>query len=160
VVGSKWIFKVKRNADGSVERFKARLVAKGYSQRPGFDFTETFTPTVRYSAVRTILAIAALEDMHIHSLDISNAYLNGVLEEEVYMQLPEGFEAIGRPGDVLLLKKATYGLKQAGRVWSKTLADTLTKMDFTQIKSVLDSLQEMGEKDKEQNPTPAGLYSI
>jgi hypothetical protein len=68
VVGSKWIFKVKRNADGSVERFKARLVAKGYSQRPGFDFTETFAPTVRYSAVRTILAIAALEDMHIHSL--------------------------------------------------------------------------------------------
>jgi hypothetical protein len=88
-----------------------------------------------YSAVRTILAIAALEDMHIHSLDISNAYLNGVLEEEVYMQLLEGFEAIGRPGDVLLLKKATYGLKQAGRVWSKTLADTLAKMDFTQIKS-------------------------
>jgi len=94
-VGSKWHFKVKRNSDGSVERFKARLVAKGYSQRPGFDFTETFAPTVRYSAVRAILAIAGLEDMEIHSLDISNAYLNGVLEEEIYMQLPEGFEDIG-----------------------------------------------------------------
>ena len=135
VVGSKWVLRVKRNSDGSVERFKARLVAKGYSQRPGFDFTETFAPTVRYSAVRTILALAALEDMEIHSLDISNAYLNGVLEEEVYMQLPEGFEDIGRPGDVLLLKKATYGLKQAGRVWSKTLSDTLSRMGFTQIKS-------------------------
>ena len=117
-----------------MECFKARLVAKGYSQRPGFDFTETFAPTVRYSAVRTIPALAGLEDMEIHSLDISNAYLNGVLEEEVCMQLPEGFEEIGKPGDALL-KKATYGLKQAGRVWSKTLADTLTKMDFTQIKS-------------------------
>jgi hypothetical protein len=135
VIGSKWVLRVKRNSDGSVERFKARLVAKGYSQRPGFDFTETFAPTVRYSAVRTILALAALEDMEIHSLDISNAYLNGVLEEEVYMQLPEGFEDIGRPGDVLLLKKATYGLKQAGRVWSKTLSDTLAKMGFSQIKS-------------------------
>ena len=135
VVGSRWQFKVKRNVDGSVERFKARLVAKGYSQRPGFDFTETFAPTVKYSAVRTILALAALEDMEIHSVDISNAYLNGVLEEEIYMQLPEGFEDLGNPGDVLLLQKALYGLKQAGRVWSKILADTLTKMGFTQIKS-------------------------
>ena len=135
VVGSKWIFKVKRNIDGSVERFKARFVAKGYSQRPGFDFTETFAPTVRYSAVRTILALAGLEDMEIHSLDISHAYLNGVLEEEIYMQLPEGFEDLGNPGDVLLLLKATYGLRQAGRVWSKTLEDTLTKMGFTHIKS-------------------------
>jgi hypothetical protein len=90
---------------------------------------------VHYSAVRTILALAALEDMEIHSLDISNAYLNGVLEEEIYMQLPEGFEDLGNPGDVLLLKKATYGLKQAGRVWAKTLASTLSKMGFTQIKS-------------------------
>ena len=135
VIGSRWHFKVKRNTDGSIERFKARLVAKGYSQRPGFDFTETFAPTVRYSAVRTILALAALEDMEIHSLDISNAYLNGVLEEEIYMQLPEGFEDLGKPGDVLLLNKALYGLKQAGRVWSKTLADTLAKMGFTQVKS-------------------------
>ena len=135
MVGSKWIFKVKKNIDGSVEHFKARLVAKGYSQRPGFDFTETFAPTVRYSAVRTILALAGLEDMEVHSLDISHAYLNGVLEEEVYMQLPEGFEDLGNPGDVLLLKKAIYGLRQAGRVWSKTLAVTLGKMDFTQIKS-------------------------
>ena len=135
VIGSRWHFKVKRNTDGSVERLKARLVAKGYSQRPGFDFTETFAPTVRYSAVRTILALAALEDMEIHSLDISNAYLNGILEEEIYMQLPEGFEDLGKPGDILLLKKALYGLKQAGRVWSKTLADTLAKMGFTQVKS-------------------------
>ena len=68
VVGSKWIFKVKRNIDGSVEHFKARFVAKGYSQHPGFGFTETFAPTVCYSAVRTTLALAGLEDMEIHSL--------------------------------------------------------------------------------------------
>ena len=135
LVGSRWHFKVKRNTDGSVERFKARLVAKGYSQRPGFDFTETFAPTARYSAVRAILALAALEDMEIHSLDISNAYLNGVLEEEIYMELPEGFEDLGKPGDVLLLLKACYGLKQAARVWARTLASTLNKMGFVQIKS-------------------------
>jgi len=76
-----------------------------------------------------------LEGMEIHSLDIFNAYLNGVLEEEVYMQLPEGFEDLGDPGYVFLLMKATYGLRQAGRVWSKTLAATLSKMGFTQIKS-------------------------
>ena len=122
VVGSKWIFKVKKNIDGSVEHFKARLVAKGHSQHPGFDFTETFAPTVHYSAVRTILALAGLEDMEVHSLDISHAYLNGVLEEEVYMQLPEGFEDLGNPGDAPLLKKAIYGTLTMGSpledIWS------------------------------------------
>ena len=96
---------------------QARLVAKGYSQRPGFDFTETFAPTVRYSAVRTILALAGLEDMEIHSLDISNAYLNGVLEEEIYMEQPEGFAVEGKEDWVCRLKKSLYGLKQAGRTW-------------------------------------------
>ena len=88
----KRIFKVKRNVDGSAECLEARLVAKEYSQCPGFDFYGNLCPTVYCSAVRTILALAGLEDVEIHSLDISNAYPNGVLEEEVYMQLPEGFE--------------------------------------------------------------------
>jgi hypothetical protein len=95
-VGSRWFLKVKHHADGSPDCFKARLVAKGFSQHPGFDYKETFAPTVRYSTIHTILAISALEDLDLHSADISYAYLNGTLEEEIYMQQPEGFE-VGRP---------------------------------------------------------------
>ena len=125
---------MKRNADGSLDRYKARFCAKGYSQCPGFDFKETFAPTVRYSTIRIILAIAALEDLEICSIDISNAFLNGILEEEIYMQQPEGFE-VGSPGDVCKLDKSIYGLKQAGRVWNKTLHSVLVSMGFERIQS-------------------------
>ena len=111
-IGSGWVFRVKHNADGSVERFKARLVAKGFSQRPGFDFNEVFAPTFRQSAIHLILALAAAEDLHLRSINISSAFLNGDLEEDIYMKQPEGFHELG-PEYVCKLKKSLYGLKQA-----------------------------------------------
>ena len=120
---------MKRNPDGSVERYKARLVAQGFAQRPGFDFTETFAPTPKWAALRAVLAIAAIEDLELESVDISSAYLNGQLEEEVYMRQPEGFVEKGKDWYWRLLK-ALYGLKQAGRCWHKKLNEVLESMGF------------------------------
>ena len=97
-IGSRWVFRVKRNVDGSIKHHKARLVAKGFAQHPGFDYTETFAPTPKWAALRAILALAALEDLHLESVDISSAFLNGTLTEEVYMQQPEGFVEKGITG--------------------------------------------------------------
>jgi len=133
-IGSGWVFRLKRNADGSIERYKARLVAKGYSQRPGFDYTEVFSPTFRYAAIRTIIALAALNDLHLHSVDISHAFLNGDLEETIYMRQAEGFHT-GSPNTVCLLIKSLYGLKQASRQWNKKLHDALVSMGFKRLES-------------------------
>lgn len=84
-IGSRWVFKIKRKADGSVEHYKARLVAQGFSQRPGFDYNETFAPTPRWAALRAIFALAATQDLHLESIDILAAFLDGDLEDEVYM---------------------------------------------------------------------------
>ena len=131
-IGSRWVFKVKKNADGSIERYKGRLVAQGYSQRPGFDFTETFAPTPKWAALRAVLALAAIEDLHLESVDISSAFLNGTLEEEVYMRQPPGFVQKGNDW-VWRLLKSLYGLKQAGRCWHKKLNEVLQQMGFARI---------------------------
>jgi len=133
-IGSRWVWLIKRRADGTIDRFKARLVAQGFSQKPGLDYVEVFAPTCRMAALRLILAIAAIEDLHIHSIDISNAYLNGDLEEEIYMKQPEGYHA-GNPDDVCHLWKGLYGLKQAGRQWNKKLHITLTSMGYQRLQS-------------------------
>jgi len=94
-IGSRWVLKIKHYADGSVERYKARLVAKGFSQRSGIDYFETFAPTAKLVSIRVVLALAAALNLHWRSIDVSNAFLNGDIDADVYMEQPEGF-VIGR----------------------------------------------------------------
>ncbi|CAI7928243.1 unnamed protein product [Closterium sp. NIES-54] len=123
----KWIFKVKEHADGSIERRKARLVVKGFKQRDGVDFHDTFAPTVRFATLRLFLTIAAAFDLEVNQLDISNAFLNGTLDEILYMMQPPGYElpAVHGVEQVCLLHKPLYGLKQAPRCWYRKLREEL-----------------------------------
>ena len=100
VIGSKWIFKRKVNADGVVERYKARLVAQGCTQRYGLDYEETFSPVVRFKSIRVLLAIGAQHKLELHQTDVATAFLHGELTEEVYMQQPAGFVESGKESSV------------------------------------------------------------
>ena len=135
-IGCKWVYKIKRHADGSIDRWKARLVAKGYSQLYGIDFTETFAPVVRFSSLRAILALAASADYEIHQMDVKTAFLNGDLDEDIYMQQPDGYRADGEKALwVWKLTKSLYGLKQAGRAWYQKMDAALTELGFTSLQS-------------------------
>ena len=92
-LGSKWIFKKKIKADGSIDKYKARLVIKGYRQREGLDYFDTYSPVTRINSIRMVVAIAALRNLEVHQMDVKTAFLNGDLDEEIYMEQPEGFTA-------------------------------------------------------------------
>jgi hypothetical protein len=130
VIKNRWVFDVK--TDG---RKKARLVAKGFSQVEGLDYDQVFSPVVRFETVRLILAMAALQNWTISGVDVRNAYLYGELDEEIYMEQPEGFRAPGHEDFVLRLIKALYGLKQAGLAWWRTLRDSMKELGFEGLKS-------------------------
>jgi histone deacetylase 1/2 len=124
-IGCKWIFRVKENPDGTVNKYKARLVAQGFSQTAGFDFTETFSPVIKPVTVRIILTLAVTFKWQVQQIDVNNAFLNGVLQEEVYMRQPTGFEATDK-FLVCKLHKSLYGLKQAPRAWYDRLTQAFT----------------------------------
>ncbi|MCH82053.1 retrovirus-related Pol polyprotein from transposon TNT 1-94 [Trifolium medium] len=132
-VGCKWVFRIKENSDGSVNKFKARLVAKGFHQQYGADYTETFSPVIKPITVRIILTLAISKSWSLQQLDVNNAFLNGLLEEEVYMIQPPGFE-VSDKALVCKLNKALYGLKQAPRAWFDRLKATLPQFGFSSSK--------------------------
>ena len=132
-IGCKWVFKVKYNSDGSVERYKARLVAQGFYQLHGIDYTETFASTIRHKSLRIFLAIATMLGMILIQMDVIGAYLESALdqnEQPIYMKIPQGCQA-GREGLVCKILKSLYGLKQVGRLWNKIIIKFIQRIAFT-----------------------------
>lgn len=120
-IGLKWVFKVKRYPTGDIVKHKARIVAKGYVQKQGIDYEEVFAPVAQIETVRTILALAGSNGWKVHHPDVKSTFLNGNLDEEVYVTQTEGFEKRGKEGMVYKLTKALYGLKQGPRAWNDCL---------------------------------------
>ena len=135
-VTSSWIFTIKYNADGTVERRKTRLVARGFTETYGEDYLDTFAPVAKLHTIRIILSLAVNLEWDLWQMNVKNAFLQGELEDEVYMRPPPGLEHLVKPGNVLRLKKAIYGLKQSPRAWYHKLSTTLNGRGF--VKSEVD----------------------
>ena len=129
-IGCKWVYRIKYNQKGELEKYKARLVAKGFAQQEGIDYEETFAPTAKWNTIRLTLALAAQKGWKVHQMDVKSAFLNGDLQEDVYMTQPPGFEVEGQEHKVCKLIKALYGLKQAPRAWYAKMDDYLKKVGF------------------------------
>ncbi len=130
-VESKWVYKIKKGSTGTTERYKARLVAQGCSQQQGADYDETFSPVVRLESFRMLLALSIQRGLKLHHVDVTTAFLNGELSEEVYMKQPKGFTIEGKDNLVCKLNKSIYGLRQSSRCWNLTLDSRLREMGFS-----------------------------
>lgn len=123
-------FQIKRNADGSINKYKARLVAKGYVQKHGVDFEEVFAPVARLETIHLLISLAETNGWEVHHLDVKTVFLHGELQETVYGAQPEGFEVKGSERKVYKLHKVLYGLKQAPRAWNHKLNSILQELQF------------------------------
>ena len=130
IIGTKWVFRNKMDEHGMITRNKARLVAKGYNQEEGIDYDETYAPVARLEAVRLLLAFSCIKGFKLFQMDVKSAFLNGYINEEVFISQPSGFEDHQHPGHVFKLKKALYGLKQAPKQWYERLSDFLTSQGY------------------------------
>ena len=131
IIGTKWVFKNKLDEEGNVARNKARLVAQGYNQVEGLDYEETYAPVARIEAIRILLSFACYKNFKVYQMDVKSAFLNGKIEEEVYVAQPPGFESFEHPDYVYKLDKALYGLKQAPRAWYERLSCFLLSINFS-----------------------------
>ena len=130
IIGTKWVFRNKQDEHGVVIRNKARLVAKGFSQVEGLNFGETFAPVARLEAIRILLAYSSHHNIKLYQMDVKSAFLNGIINELIYVEQPPGFEDPRNPNHVYRLHKALYGLKQAPRTWYERLRDFLIMQGF------------------------------
>jgi hypothetical protein len=135
IVTGKWVYRHKFRPDGSLERYKACWVLRGFTQRPGIDFDETFSPVVKPATIRTVLTVALTHNWLVHQLDVKNAFLHGTLDETVYCVQPAGFVDSSRPDHVCRLNKSLYGLKQAPRAWYSRFATHILSLGFVSAKS-------------------------
>ena len=135
IIDCKWVYKIKRKPDGTIDRYKARLVAKGFKQRYDIDYEDTFSLVVKAATIRLVLSIAVSNNWSLRQLDVQNAFLHGILEEEVFMRQPPGYESKKHPHYVCKLDKALYGLKQAPRAWYFRLSTKLQSLGFKPSKA-------------------------
>ncbi|GKA03487.1 retrovirus-related pol polyprotein from transposon TNT 1-94 [Tanacetum coccineum] len=130
IIGTKWVFRNKLDENGVVSQNKARLVAQGYNQQEGIDYDETYAPVARLESIRILLAYACALDFKLFQMDVKSAFLNGFINEEVYVAQPSGFIDFKKPDHVYKLKKALYGLKQAPKAWYDRLKAFLIKHEY------------------------------
>jgi len=129
IIDSKWVFKIKHGPNGEIDKYKAHLVAKGYMQIEGLNYTDTFAPITKFTTIRSLLALAAQHNLEVHQVDVKAAFLNGELQEEIYLHPPPGFHDDSKV--VWRLQRALYGLKQASKAWYDTLRKMFNSLGFT-----------------------------
>jgi hypothetical protein len=131
VVTSKWVYKINHAVDGSIDKYKAIFVARGFSQKEGEYYDETFALVARYTSIRAIIYLASSMGWRLHQMDVKTAFLNGVIEEELYIEKPQGFEVHPKETHVCRLRKALYGLKKYPRAWYERIDSYLTRLGFS-----------------------------